>query len=183
MPHSGGVPRPTVFPCLAACAVLLAAGCSSGGRDADGAPPAPSPGTASAAATGAPQGPDGAPECRPASPIAPYDGDSFPEVRATGHGIRAWGLMMPRKGYPPLRADQELKVVWRVTGSGPLSATATGPDGRDRPLAWGPEPHDGSSYKRPGDEWGVGYRLDDPGCWHMRLTRGSDTADVWLRVT
>ncbi|MGP4026825.1 hypothetical protein [Actinomadura sp. 3N407] len=166
-----------------ACVVLLAAaGCSAGGRDGGAAPPDRSPETAGATAATGPQGPDGAPGCRPASPVAPYGGDGLPEVRATGNGIRARGLIMVPGGYPPLRAGRELKIVWRVTGSEPLRATTTGPDGRDRPVLWGPERHGGSSYHRPGDEWGVGYRLDEPGCWRLRLTRGTGSADAWLRV-
>ncbi|WP_433467851.1 hypothetical protein [Spirillospora sp. CA-128828] len=106
----------------------------------------------------------------------------MPEVRGTGHGIRAWGLMMPGKRYPPLRAGQDLKIVWRVTGSGPLRLTASDPGGRERAVVWGPEKHGGSSFRRPGEEWGSGYRLDEPGCWRLRLARDTGAADVWLRV-
>jgi hypothetical protein len=104
-------------------------------------------------------------------------------VRGTGHGLQAWGLIFSRKRYPPLRAGQELKIVWRVTGSGPLRLAVSDPGGAERALVWGPEPHGGSTYRRPGDEWGAGYRLDRPGCWRLRLARGAATADVWLRVT
>ena len=34
---------------------------------------------------------------------------------------------------------------------------ATGPGGRTLRPVWGPEPHSGSSYHRPGDEWGTGW--------------------------
>ncbi|MEU8124208.1 hypothetical protein AB0C21_36315 [Spirillospora sp. NPDC049024] len=106
----------------------------------------------------------------------------MPEVRGTGHGIRAWGLMMPQDRYPPLRAGRDLKIVWRVTGSGPLRLTSVDPRGRERPVVWGPEPHGGSSFQRPGQEWGAGYRIGEPGCWRFRVLRGGGTADVWLRV-
>lgn len=165
---------------------MALAGCSGGGRDGGAAPPDRSPAsggaTASSPAPAGPEGPDGAPGCRPASPVAPYGGDGLPEVRATGGGIEARGLLMSPKGWPPLKARQELKIVWRVTGEGPLRVTATGPDGRDRPVAWGPESHGGSSFRRPGAEWGVGYRIDEPGCWRLGLARGGGTADAWLRV-
>ncbi|TDC69478.1 hypothetical protein E1200_08420 [Actinomadura sp. GC306] len=173
--------RAARFAPVAACAVLLAvAGCSGDGRGGGTAPPGTAPASAAPAAAG-PSGPDGAPGCRPASPVAPYEGDGLPEIRATGHGIRASGLLMSATGHP-VRADQELKIVWRVTGDGPLRAAATGPDGREREPAWGPEPHGGSSFQRPGSEWGVGYRIDEPGCWRLRLARGTGTADAWLRV-
>ncbi|MFB9840476.1 hypothetical protein, partial [Actinoallomurus acaciae] len=54
--------------------------------------------------------------------------------------------------------------------------------GRSRRLAWGPEAHGGSSYQRPGDEWGAGYRFDRPGCWDLHAVRGTATADVWIEV-
>lgn len=163
-------------------ALLIAVtGCSAGGRD-DGAAPSTRP----PASTTGPAGPDGAPGCRPASPVAPYGAadfaDGMPEVRGTGHGLQAWGLMMPQKRYPPLRAGQVLKIVWRVTGTGPLRLTASDPGGREHDVSWGPEAHGDSSFKRPGDEWGAGYRLGEPGCWRLRLARGAATADVWLRV-
>ncbi|MCQ0004941.1 hypothetical protein [Actinomadura madurae] len=107
----------------------------------------------------------------------------MPEVRGTGRGLQAWGLMMTRERYPPLRAGQDLKIVWRVTGSGPLRLTAFDPGGAEHDVVWGPEAHGGSSFERPGDEWGAGYRLGEPGCWRLRLARGAATADVWLRVT
>lgn len=83
---------------------------------------------------------------------------------------------------PPVRTGEDVKIVWRVTGSGPLRLPATGPDRRAHPLVWGPESHGGSSYDRPGEEWGAGYRFTRPGCWRLRAVRGGATADVWLRV-
>jgi hypothetical protein len=85
-------------------------------------------------------------------------------------------------GITPTYTGQEIKIVWRVTGSGPLTLTATGPDEQDRPLVWGPDPHEDSDFKRPGQEWGAGYRFDRPGCWRLRATRGPGWADVWLNV-
>ena len=176
----------TLLARVAACAVLAAAAGCAGGDD-DAATAGRTPGNAgtgsTTSATGAagPEGPDGAPGCRPASPVAPHGGHGLPEIRATGDGIRAWGLMMSATGWP-VRAGKELKIVWRVTGDGPLRATATGPDGREHGPAWGPESHGGSNFDRPGEEWGIGYRIDEPGCWRLRLARGTGTADAWLRV-
>lgn len=46
-----------------------------------------------------------------------------------------------------------------------------------------PEAHAaGSSYHRPGDEWGTGFRFDASGCWHIHLARNDTTGDVWLDV-
>ena len=122
--------------------------------------------------------PPGAAGCRPASPVASA---GLPEVRGTAGTAQLYGLLFLEQPLP-VRVGDELKVVWRMTGTGPLAATATAPDGSAAPLAWGPEPHGGSSYDRPGDEWGVGYRFTQPGCWRLSFTRADSAGDVWLQV-
>jgi hypothetical protein len=70
-----------------------------------------------------------------------------------------------------------------MTGEGPLNVRFTGPDGKRHALAFGPTAHGtGSSYQRPGDEWGTGFRFTTSGCWHIRLTRTDDVGDVWFDV-
>lgn len=81
-----------------------------------------------------------------------------------------------------LRVNEAVKIVWRMTGSGELSITASGPAGESLALTFGPEPHAGSTYERPGDEWGSGYRFDVPGCWNLHLERDDTSGDVWLQV-
>jgi hypothetical protein len=92
-----------------------------------------------------------------------------------------WGLALGPGEVPP-RAGDELKIVWRMTGSGPLRIVFTAPDGRQRPLVFGPEAHSASSYHRPGDEWGTGFRFATHGCWHIHLARDDTSGDVWLNV-
>jgi hypothetical protein len=82
----------------------------------------------------------------------------------------------------PLRTGREVKIVFRMTGAGPLRAALTAPDGRAVDLAWGPDPHAGSTYTRPGDEWGTGYVFDHAGCWHLRLDRDANRGDIWLEI-
>ncbi len=81
-----------------------------------------------------------------------------------------------------MRAGDEVKIVWRMTGSGDLTATATDPSGHPAKLTFGPEPHGGSTYTRPGDEWGTGYLFSDAGCWHLHFARDHATAEVWVMV-
>lgn len=119
----------------------------------------------------------GAAGCHPASPIS-LGALGF-QVQGTGRGASLWGLLMFR--HWPARAGEQDKIVWRMTGSGELRLTATGPDGRHH-LAWGPEAHGGSNWDKPGDEWGAGYLFTVPGCWDLHAVRGHATADVWLRV-
>jgi hypothetical protein len=128
------------------------------------------------------------PGCARPSPVSaarsPHAaGTAGAEVRGTGHGARLWGLLMRPYRKPLIRAGDQVKIAWRMTGTGPLRLTATAPDGRPRPLVQGPERHATSSYHRPGDEWGARYRFDRAGCWHLHATRTRSTADVWLTVT
>ena len=101
------------------------------------------------------------------------------------HGTSAtgqvWGLALGPGPVPP-RVGDELKIVWRMTGTGPLHVRFTAPDGRPQPLVFGPEAHGESSYRRPGDEWGTGFRFTASGCWHIHLTRDDTSGDVWLNV-
>jgi hypothetical protein len=70
-----------------------------------------------------------------------------------------------------------------MTGTGPLHVEFTAPNGTKRPLVFGPIAHStGSSYHRPGDEWGTEFRFATSGCWHIRLTRNDTSGDVWLNV-
>ncbi len=94
---------------------------------------------------------------------------------------QVWGLGLG-PGHIPPRAGDELKIVWRMTGSGPLRIAFTAPDGRRQPLVFGPESHLASSYHRPGDEWGTGFRFATNGCWHIHLARNNASGDVWLQV-
>ncbi len=85
-------------------------------------------------------------------------------------------------GLTPLYTGVEYKIVWRVTGNGPLRLLVKGPDGRDRSLVWGPAFHEQSTLTWRGQEWGAGFQFDAPGCWSIRAVRGGDWADVWIRV-
>jgi hypothetical protein len=81
-----------------------------------------------------------------------------------------------------VRAGDQVKIVWRMTGAGPLVLSAIGPDGTPHRLAWGPDVHGSSNFDKPGSEWGAGYLFTAPGCWDLRAERGTARADVWLVV-
>jgi hypothetical protein len=117
-------------------------------------------------------------DCASRTPVVVGPGVG-PEVTGITRDAQLHGLLF---SAGPVQVGDELKVVWRMTGSGPLEATAVAPDGATVPLAWGPEAHGGSSYDRPGDEWGVGYRFTQPGCWQLHLARDDVRGDVWLEV-
>jgi hypothetical protein len=105
------------------------------------------------------------------------DGENSFKAAATGGEVNAlvFGPLPPQSGT-------DLKVVWRVTGGGDLSVTAERPDGSESDLTFGPEPHGSSNFSRPGDEWGTGFRFDEPGCWRLTVQRGAVLARVMIEV-
>jgi hypothetical protein len=175
----------------AVLAVLLAvAGCTASGSSA---PTASSPALGGTPAQSSSQVPVSSPGpgssapvlgeagCHPSSPLTASSIGVGPQVQGTGHGAQLWGLLMFAHLGSARVGDQE-KIVWRMTGSGPLTLTAVSPGGlRHRPV-WGPEAHGGSNWNKPGQEWGAGYVFTTPGCWDLHASRGSAYADVWIRV-
>lgn len=167
-----------VKPLVLALCVLLLAACTSTHRP--DTTPSPTSITRSSAPAGTSHTALGQPGCRPPSPINRSHG--FPEVEGTSDQIQMWGLIMADGPDDPLPANEGVKIVLRITGSGPLRLVTLDPGGREHRLEWGPEPHLTSSYTRPGDEWGAGYRFTKPGCWTLRATRGTSSASVWLDI-
>jgi len=111
----------------------------------------------------------------------PIETSGFPEVQGIGRDATIYGLLFP--AHPgPVRAGEELKIVWRMTGHGDLSVRYFAPDGRAGILTFGPEAHSGSTFQRPGDEWGTGFSFDVAGCWRIHLERSVGSGDVWLAV-
>lgn len=121
-------------------------------------------------------GPLGGPGCQPPSPT--YIGSAGPEVEGTSSPADLWALLFDT---PPLSANQGVKIVWRMTGAGQLHLDTTGPGGI-RAVTGGPEVHLGSTWTRPGDEWGSGFLFPTPGCWDIHAVRDGAAGDVWLAV-
>jgi hypothetical protein len=105
-------------------------------------------------------------------------GGGFPEVRGTSQDVELWGLIF---GPVPMAHSKEQKIVWRMTGEGPLKIKATHRDGTPAKLVW-LEEHGGSSWQRPGYEWGTGFVFPKPGCWKVELKRTSGEGHFWLSV-
>ena len=152
------------------CAVAALSGCTDSEPAARSTPavtttPYPTPSL----------GPLGQPGCKPASPFSSMELQGTPEERGTS----LYGLAFVRSDEP-LRVGVDIKVAWRMTGKGDLTVRLIDPDGHPKALAWGPEAHGGSTYHRPGDEWGTGFKLDQPGCWEIRMSRDTSHASVWI---
>ena len=117
--------------------------------------------------------------CQPASPI---DNSSVgPEVQGTATNAELWGLIMLTSGIPPL-ANTEVKIVWRMTGSGGFDIVASGPHGMKVPPSQGPTGHLGSNWNRPGNEWGTVFTFPVAGCWDLHATSANAFGDVWLKI-
>ena len=117
--------------------------------------------------------------CHPASPI--HNSTVGPEAHGTATNAQLWALIMSTTGIP-VEAKQEVKIVWRMTGSGGIHFTAYSSAGRKVTPIWGPDEHGGSNWDRPGDEWGTGFNFPVPGCWDIHVTRATVAGDVWLNV-
>jgi len=122
--------------------------------------------------------------CSRPSPIDKAPGGiGFPEVVGHGNDARLWGLIMAPR-YPLVAGEDVVKIVWHITGHGPLKLAEYDERGRPIALAWGPEAHgtEASNYARPGEEWGAGYLFRQPGCYHLTAHRTKGRAEVWLWV-
>ena len=117
--------------------------------------------------------------CQPASPI---DNSSVgPEVRGTGTNAELWALIESTSGIPPL-ARTEVKIVWRMTGSGDFSIVASGPHSMKVSPSQGPTEHGGSNWNHPGAEWGTVFTFPVPGCWDLHATRSNASGDIWFKI-
>ena len=83
----------------------------------------------------------------------------------------------------PIQASVETKIVWRMTGSGSFHIAARHTDGSMARLTFGPEAHGGSTWVKPGDEWGTGFIFPETGCWRIHAQRADLAGDVYLLVS
>jgi hypothetical protein len=102
-------------------------------------------------------------------------------VSASSSNGSAAGLLF-LKHKLPIRTGEEVKIVWHITGKGPLSLQYFDPRGTERVLTFGPVEHLDSNFDQPGDEWGAGFQFDAPGCWRIHLSRKGTSADAWLAI-
>ena len=108
------------------------------------------------------------------------DTSGFPEIQGRSDTQTLWALLFPY--HLPVWSDEDLKIVWRMTGTGDFNLKAQHIDGTVILPMWGPEEHGGSSWQRPGDEWGTGFHFPEAGCWRILVQRGMDIGEVDLLV-
>jgi len=89
-----------------------------------------------------------------------------------------WALLF----FETAQANEDEKIVWRITGEGDeFDAQVQSEDGLIFTPIW-KEYHGGSSWQRPGHEWGTGFNFPAPGCWTITVTRGETTGTISLDV-
>ncbi len=90
-----------------------------------------------------------------------------------------WALLF----FDKAQANKDEKIVWRITGTGTqFDVQAKHEDGTIAQPTWGPEYHGGSTWERPGEEWGTGFNFPQPGCWTLTVTRGTTIGEIRLEV-
>ncbi len=104
----------------------------------------------------------------------------FPEIQGTmSTEGEMWALLFFDKAH----AKEDLKIVWRITGLGKqFTVQARNEDGTVVSPTWGPEYHGGSTWERPGCEWGTGFNFPKPGCWTLTATRGITIGEIRLDI-
>ncbi|WP_336212357.1 hypothetical protein [Nonomuraea sp. LPB2021202275-12-8] len=179
---------------IAGAALVLMTGCAASGQTTTAGPSGGEP--AAARSPGGPAtagGPSpsptgtagGSPSPSPAVTRETCNGtplhtsaNGFLEVRGTSADAELWGLLFAEV---PFKRGKEIKIVWRMTGEGPLEVSASLPSGKQAKLVW-LEDHGGSNWQRPGHEWGTGWVFPEPGCWKVKLSRTRGSGHAWLRV-
>ena len=126
----------------------------------------------------------GGPACKPASQVIIPQGNQtpagagLPQMEGKAPGGQLWALFF--NGWP-MRAHQQNKIVWRMTGTGDLNLVANGPGGQvvhPSDVIY----HESSSWDRPGEEWGSSFVFPVPGCWDIHASREKLTGDVWIEI-
>src|SRR5258708_11478864 len=119
---------------LAACSTNSSVTSSATNGSPPVTPPTAVPGTAL-----------GAPGCQPPSPMDATPSQGLPETQGTATGVQLWALFFADM---PIHPKQEIKIVWRMTGSGSFHLSTHGPrDMRAQPT-FGSQEHVGSNSYR-----------------------------------
>lgn len=91
-----------------------------------------------------------------------------------------WALLFFNTAF----IDQEVKIVWRITGAGgEFTARADNAAGTSLDPFWGPQYHEDSTWERPGEEWGTSFIFPTPGCWIITVSYGETVGTIALEVS
>jgi len=122
----------------------------------------------------------GSPGCKPAAAFHDFSGPVVSEVGVDSSRGSFWALFFT--SVPP-PAGKDIKIVWRMTGSGEFTFRASDADGIVIPPV-GTQPHgvNGSNWNHPGFEVGTGFNFPHSGCWRIHVERSDVDGDLWLQV-
>jgi hypothetical protein len=154
-------------------AVLITVACTSSSPAAKSvASPSPSGGYLGSIGTAG---------CKPAASFHSLGGGSggIPEAGMDNSRGSIWALFFTPVPPP---ANQEIKVVWRMTGAGDFTFQVSDAEGKTVPLVWGPEGHGSSTWHHPGNEVGTGFKFPHSGCWQIHVSKPDVDGDLWLEV-
>lgn len=99
----------------------------------------------------------------------------FVEVTAAVEGGNARAVVMEGR---PFLADVEIKMVWKLTGSGPLDLFATGA----RDVAPHLTEHSFPGLEGPGDEWAATFTFPKTGCYVLHANRTGTSAYIKIMI-
>lgn len=108
------------------------------------------------------------------------------EARGTSATVELWALIQEGTFAEQQAAvlsnatGRNIKILWRMTGSGDPAFTLIGPDGSQAQVPRGAA--HASNWQRPGDEWGSIFFFSDAGCWRIHVERGEASADLWISL-
>lgn len=118
-------------------------------------------------------------QCQPAAVLSKST-TGMPEVQGKAINAEVWALFFHQ--FRPFTANQKVKIVWRMTGTGRFTVAAYSPAGRRVDPESGPEPHGASTWIHDGDEWGTWFIFPTSGCWNLHVSRAGSAGDVWVDV-
>ena len=121
----------------------------------------------------------GRPGCKPAAAFHHFAERGVSEVGIDTSRGSFWALFFT--AVPPC-AGREIKIVWRMTGSGTFTFRALDAHGMLIDPLGTPQPHDASTWSHPGSEIGTGFSFPHSGCWRIHVERSDVAGDLWLHV-
>jgi len=122
----------------------------------------------------------GSPGCAPGAVFRSSE-VGFPETGLDSSKGSFWALVF--NSIPP-PAGTDVKIVWRMTGTGDFALRATDAEGAVIPTLGQPQPHglNGSNWNHPGFEVGTGFNFPHSGCWDIHVARSDVEGELWLEV-
>jgi hypothetical protein len=125
--------------------------------------------------------------CAPASPRnQTATGLGAAEVFGTSAGAQFWALSAAQPAGTEATLSgvvgKTTKIIFKLTSGVPRVFYAIAPDDSRVAPVWGPSPHLGSNWDRPGAEWGAGFVFAEPGCWQIHAGTTPAQGDIFVDV-